>query len=52
MNEIKFAEWIAENHYRLYSKYSEGYSLWSNGEEDMKTTKELFTEFIKEQTNG
>jgi hypothetical protein len=45
---IEFAEWIAENHYKLYNK-SKGVCYWMN-EDDKKTTSELLKLFKNERT--
>jgi len=47
MQEILFAQWIAENHYHLYN-VENGLYYWVN-ESNMKTTTELFIEWIKEK---
>jgi hypothetical protein len=44
--ECEFAEWLAENHYRLHN-VSKGIHYWKN-EDGEKTTEELFKEFINE----
>jgi len=45
MNDcILFAEWLAENHYRLYNIDNSGFRLWKN-KENQKTTKQLYKEF-------
>lgn len=49
MKEIAFAEWLAENHYRLHNIEKSGVRLWKN-EDGQKTTKQLFKEFINEIT--
>jgi hypothetical protein len=44
---IKFVEWVAENHYRLYNLEKNIY-YWDNKEGEYKTTKQLLKEFINE----
>jgi hypothetical protein len=45
--DIKFAEWIARNHYVLYNEEANGVHVWHN-EENQYTTSELFTEYFLE----
>jgi len=40
---LKFAEWIAENHYRL-SNVEKNIYYWTN-EDEIKTTKQLLKDF-------
>ena len=44
-NEVLFAEWIAENHFRLYN-VKDGVFIWKN-ETDSKTSQELYDRYIK-----
>ncbi len=44
---IKFAEWLAKNHYVLFNEQSNGISFWEN-ESSQGTTKDLFIEFENE----
>ena len=46
-NEMKFAEWLAQNHYVLYD-IKLGICFWEN-EDDVSSTENLFKEF-KNQT--
>ena len=50
MNEsILFAEWVAENHYRLINIKSNGLRQWGTDDfKPIKTTQELFEEYQKE----
>ena len=43
---IKFAEWLAENHYSLWN-VEKGIYYWRN-EYNKKTTNQLFEDFEKE----
>ena len=45
--DIKFAEWIAKNHYILFNEESQGVHVWCN-EENKYTTKELFNQYFLE----
>jgi hypothetical protein len=47
VNEILFAQWVAENHYHLYNVEDELY-YWKN-ESGTKTTTELYLEWIKQR---
>jgi hypothetical protein len=47
-NEIKFAEWLAKNHFVLYNESKEGIFYWKN--EDTKgTTSDLYLIFKNER---
>ena len=50
----KFAEWLAENHYRLHNvirdSLGEKVYLWSN-EDGVKTSEDLFKEYENELNN-
>ena len=46
-SEMNFAEWIAENHYRLYN-VEDGVNYWKN-EDGLKTTAELFDMYRQEK---
>lgn len=46
MKEIKFTEWVAENHYRLVN-VENGIYYWKN-ENDKKTTEELYIKYANE----
>jgi hypothetical protein len=47
MNEsIRFAEWIAEAHYHLYSHELGTNTYYWYNEEGIKTTEELYKEFV------
>ena len=46
-NAILFAEWLAENHYRLHNIEQSGVRLWKNSY-NQKTTKQLYKEFKNE----
>jgi hypothetical protein len=50
MNEsILFAEWVAENHYRLYNVVTKtGIREWQREGKKLKSTKELFNEYEKQ----
>lgn len=46
MEAVKFAEWLAENHYRLFNvDTNSGVRFWTNESKCQKTTKQLFKEF-------
>jgi len=45
--DIKFAEWIARNHYVLYNEETNGVHVWYN-EENQYTTSELYTQYFLE----
>jgi hypothetical protein len=45
--EIKFAEWIARNHYVLYNEQSNGVHFWEN-EHNRRTSKDLYIKFKNE----
>ncbi len=46
MKAVKFAEWLAENHYRLYNVETKtGIRFWKNETNNQKTTKQLYKEF-------
>lgn len=44
MIAIKFAEWLAENHYVLFNIDKLGNYIWKN-EKHERTTEELFKEY-------
>ena len=44
---IKFAEWLAKNHYVLFNEQSNGILFWEN-ESSKGTSKELYIEFENE----
>ena len=44
---IKFAEWLAKNHYVLFNEHSNGTFFWEN-ESSQGTSKDLYIEFEKE----
>ena len=46
---LNFAEWIAENHFRLYN-IENGLYYWKN-ENENKTTEELFNDYEKFKKN-
>lgn len=46
MKAIEFAEWLAENHYRLLNvNANSGVKFWANESKCQKTTKQLYKEF-------
>ena len=44
---VKFAEWISENHYRLYDVTDNIYT-WKHAEGNTKTSQELFFDYKRE----
>jgi hypothetical protein len=44
---LRFAEWIAENHFRLYDLKSNYESVWKSESERNMTTNELFVKFME-----
>lgn len=47
MKAIKFAEWLAENHYRLYNVDISGIRFWKDETNKQKTTEQLYKKFEK-----
>ena len=44
---VQFAEYVAENHYRLVNVVGDYYYYWKS-DNDEKTTQELYDEFEKQ----